>query len=184
MADFGMADCKPVVTPLPEKLVLTSATDDKVLEAHSFPYLQAIGSVMYAMLGMRPDIAYAVSTLSCFSSQPGPKHVQALKHLLQYLKGSADFGIVYSHDGGTLLGSESKRILHSECDSLVGFTDSDYTMDPESQCSISSSVFLTAGGPVSWQSKLQSSLSQSSTEAKYLASSEAAKEAVWLCQLL
>lgn len=86
---------------------------------------------MYAMLGMRPDIAYAVSTLSCFSSQPGPKHVQALKHLLCYLKGSADFGIVYSCDGGTLHGSESERML-SECDSLVGFTNSDYAMDPES----------------------------------------------------
>ena len=65
---FGMADCKPVATPLPEKLMLTSATDDEVLEAHSFLYLQAIGSVMYAMLGTRPDIMYAVSTLSHFSS--------------------------------------------------------------------------------------------------------------------
>ena len=58
----GMADCKPVATPLPEKLVLMSTTDDEVLKACSFPYLQAIGSVMYAILGMRPDIMYTVST--------------------------------------------------------------------------------------------------------------------------
>ncbi len=115
---FGMADCKPAATPLPEKLVLMPATDDEVLEARSFLYLQAIGSVMYAMLGTRPDIAYAVSTLSRFSSWPGPKHVQALKHLLCYLKGSADFGIVYCRDGGTLRGCESERVLCSH-DSLI-----------------------------------------------------------------
>ncbi len=57
-------------------------------------------------------------------------------------------------------------------------------MDPESRCSISGSIFLLAGGPISWRSKLQSSVSQSSTEAEYVASSEAAKEAVWLHQLL
>ena len=54
---------------------------------------------MYAMLGTRPNIAYAVSTLSCFTSQHGTPHVHALKHLLQYLKGSTEYGIVYSHDG-------------------------------------------------------------------------------------
>src|SRR5260221_5509726 len=76
---------------------------------------------MYAMLGTRPDITYAVSTLSHFLSWPGPKHVQALKHLLCYLKGSADFGIVYCHDGGIIHGCESERVLCSH-DSLVQFT--------------------------------------------------------------
>src|SRR5260221_13574913 len=47
---FGMADCKPASTPLPEKMVLHAATDDEVREACSYPYLQVIGSVMYAML--------------------------------------------------------------------------------------------------------------------------------------
>src|SRR5260370_35877250 len=78
---FGMADRKPVATPLPEKTVLRAATDEEAHEARSYPYLQVIGSVMYAMLGTRPDIAYAVSTLSGFAPRPGTPHVQPFKHL-------------------------------------------------------------------------------------------------------
>ena len=65
-------------------------------------------------------------------------------------------------------------------DNIYGFTDSDYTMDPDTHCSISGAVFLLASGPISWSSRLQSSVSQSSTDAKYVASAEAVKEAVWL----
>ena len=72
---FGMADCKPVATPLPEKAILQAASDDEVEAAWNHPYLQVIGSVMYAMLGTRPDIAYAISTLSHYASRPGTQHV-------------------------------------------------------------------------------------------------------------
>src|SRR5260221_12604958 len=72
---FGMANCKPASTPLPEKTVLCATTNEEACDAHSYPYLQVIGLVMYAMLGTRPDIAYAVSTLSCFASQPRTPHV-------------------------------------------------------------------------------------------------------------
>src|SRR5258708_7230514 len=173
---FGMANCKPAATPLPEKTVLHAATDEEAHDACSYPYLQVIGSVMYAMLGTRPDITYAVSTLSRFASRPGTPHVRALKHLLQYLKGSAHYGIIYSHDGGSLMGCLK--------DNIYGFTDSDYAMDPDTHRSVSGAVFLLAGVPISWSSRLQSSVSQSSTEAEYVASTEAAKEAVWLRRLM
>src|SRR5260370_34521069 len=77
---LGMLDCKPTATPLPKK-ILHSVTDQEAQEAHSYPYLQVIRSIMYAMLGTRPDIAYTVSTLSCFTTCPGTPHIQALKHL-------------------------------------------------------------------------------------------------------
>jgi len=137
-----MADCKPAPTPLPEKMVLHAPTDDEVCEACSYPSLQVIGSVMYAMLGTRPDIAYAISTLSCFASHPGSPHVHALKHLLWYLKGSADYGIVYLCDGGSLVGCEVT--LDND---IYGFTDSDYAMDPNTHHSVSRAIFLLTGGP-------------------------------------
>ena len=74
---FAMADCKPAATPLPEKVTLRAASEDEVEAARGYPYLQVIGSVMYAMLGTRPDIAYVVSTLSRYSSCPGTQHVNA-----------------------------------------------------------------------------------------------------------
>src|SRR5258708_22262450 len=121
---FGMADCKPTPTPLPEKAVLRAASEDEVHEARSYPYLQVIGSVMYAMLGTCPDIAYAISTLSCFASRPGSPHVCALKHLLRYLKGSANYSITYSCNGGSLMGSEITLT-----NNVHSFTNSDYAMD-------------------------------------------------------
>src|SRR5260370_11068869 len=81
---FGMGDCKPVATPLPERTILCTATNDEAHKAHSYPYLQVISSIMHVMLGTRPNIAYAVSTLSCFATHPGMSHVQAVKHLLCY----------------------------------------------------------------------------------------------------
>jgi len=169
---FGMADCKPVPTPLPKKTILHRATDQEAHKACSYPYLQAIGSIMYTMLGTRPDIAHAVSTLSHFASHPGTPHIHALKHLFRYLKGTADYGIVYSQDGGSLLGCEAN--------SIYGFTDSDYAMDPDTHRSVSRAIFLLARGPISWSLRLQSTISQSSTEAEYVASTEATKEAIWL----
>jgi len=176
---FGMGDCKPITTPLPKRTILCTATNDKAHEAHSYPYLQVISSIMYAMLGTRPDIAYAVSTLSHFATHPGMSHIQAVKHLLQYLKGSAHYGIVYSRDGGSLLGCKTSSI-----NDIYGYMDSDYAMDPNTHCSISGAIFMLAGGPISWSSQLQSTMSQSSTEAEYVASAEAAKEAVWLHHLM
>ena len=61
---FSMSECKPTATPLPKKTVLQAATNQEAHDARSYPCLQVIGSVMYVMLGTRPDIAYAVSTLS------------------------------------------------------------------------------------------------------------------------
>ena len=134
---------------------------------------------MYMMLGTHPDIAYTISTLSHFTSHPGSPHVCALKHLLQYLKGSANYGIIYSHNGGLLVGSEIT--LNTD---IYSFTNSDYAMDPDTHCSISGAIFLLTGGPISWRSKLQTSISQSSTEAEYVASTEATKEAIWLHRLM
>src|SRR5258705_8790850 len=105
----------------------------------------------------RPDIAYTVITLSRFASRLGAPHVRALKHPLRYLKGSADSGIIYSRDGGSLLGCEITLK-----DSVYGFTDSDCAMDPDTRRSVSGAVFLLAGAPVSWRSRLQTNVSQSS----------------------
>ena len=67
---------------------------------------------------------------------------------------------------------------------IYGFTDSDYATDPDTYRSVSGAVFMLSGGPISWSSRLQSTISQSSTKAEYVASAEAAKEAIWLRHLM
>ncbi|KAK4400105.1 Retrovirus-related Pol polyprotein from transposon TNT 1-94 [Sesamum angolense] len=134
------------------------------------PYSNAIGSVMYLMVSTRPDIAYAVSCLSRFMSNPGTSHWEALKWLFRYLNGSNNYGIKFSKC--------------SEGVKLMGYVDSNYANDRDSRRSTTSYVFTLCGACISWKSQLQNIVALSTTEAEYIALTEAFKEALWLECLL
>ena len=68
--------------------------------------------------------------------------------------------------------------------SVEGYTDADYAGDLDKRRSTSGYIFMFAGGDVSWRSRLQSCTSMSITEAEYIATSEACKEAIWLARLV
>ena len=94
---FGMHNCKPVSVPLSSHFVLTKSQspieNSKIIKMENVPYSNAIGTIMYAMISTRPDLAYAISTLSRFMSNPGKPHWEALKYLLR--NGSANVGLSY-----------------------------------------------------------------------------------------
>ncbi|XP_031392392.1 secreted RxLR effector protein 161-like [Punica granatum] len=128
------------------------------------PYASAIGSLMYAMLCTRPDIAYAVSVTSRYQSNPGLDHWTAVKNILKYLRRTKDMVLVYG-----------------ECElRLDRFTDSDFQSDVDDRKSISGYIFTCNGDAVSWKSSKQETTADSTTEAEYIAASDAAKEAVWI----
>ena len=131
------------------------------------PYREAIGSLMYAAVATRPDIAYAVSTLSQFLNNPGVLHWEATKRVFRYLAGTKDYELTY---GG-------------ECHDLEGFTDTDGAMQ-EHRHAISGYAFLFDGGAVSWASKKQELITLSTAETEFVAATHAAKEAIWLRKLL
>ena len=58
-------------------------------------YASAVGSLMYDMLCTRPDISYLVGMVSQYQSNPGPKHWQAIKHILKYLRRARNYMLVY-----------------------------------------------------------------------------------------
>ena len=69
----GMSECNPISTPMDPNLRLKkSATDFEATATTIREYQSIIGGLMFAMICTRPDIAYAVSTLSQFASNPGP----------------------------------------------------------------------------------------------------------------
>jgi len=59
------------------------------------PYASVMGSLMYVMVCTRPDLAYAVSTVSRFMSNPGKQHWEAIKWVLKYLRGTTELGLVF-----------------------------------------------------------------------------------------
>ena len=71
-----------------------SATED-IAKMQNIPYHEAVGTLMYALLGTRPDITYAVQTVSCSTKNPGTAHWEAVKKVFRYLKGTKDLWLSY-----------------------------------------------------------------------------------------
>ena len=89
-----MQDCNSMNTPMDTSIKLTATTDSDV-KVDSSQYQQYIGELMFAAIATRPDIMYAVSQLSSYNSNPCQRHLAAAKHVLRYLKGIINLGIVY-----------------------------------------------------------------------------------------
>lgn len=162
---MGLANANPVVLPMTPGTQLRSYSGEKI----SFPYAEKIGELLYAALGTRPDIAFAVQHLSQFTKNPGPEHVAAVKHLYRFILGTPDDGITYRRDKGF---------------EIRAYTDADWAQNVVDRKSISGHVFTVAGGAISWGSKKQSSVALSSLEAEYVSLSLATRHCVWLRQLV
>jgi hypothetical protein len=112
-----------------------------------------------------------VDFLIRFNSNPGPKHWEAVKHLMRYLKGTLDYKLTF---GGQDL-EEAKFTTY--CDASHGDC-------PDSGRSTGGYVTVLAGGAIGWSSKLQPFVTLSTTEAEYVAAVEAGKEILWMRNLM
>nr|GEZ35857.1 zinc finger, CCHC-type [Tanacetum cinerariifolium] len=117
-------------------------------------YLRAIGYLMYAMTSTRPNIAYPVSRLSRFNSNPRSR-------VFKYLSGTKNYGLSY-------VGCPSV---------LEGYSDASWINHVEDSSSTSRWVFLLGGGAISWASKKQTCISGSTMESEFVALAAAGKEA-------
>ncbi|KDR64888.1 hypothetical protein GALMADRAFT_82558 [Galerina marginata CBS 339.88] len=168
---YGFEDLKPVSIPMDPNVRLTSdqspSTTQEFARMRDIPYHEAVGSLMYASLGTRPDITYAVQAVSRFASKPGIAHWDAVKRIFRYLNGSKNLWLSY--------GGQRKE--------LVGFADADGNM-AEDRHAISGYAFILHGGAISWTTKRQEIISLSTTESEYVAATHAAKEGLWLRSLI
>jgi hypothetical protein len=168
---FKMIDCKPSRTPQEVGLQLSNSmspkTDSEKNEMLLVPYKEAVGSLIYAMLGTRPDIAQSCSEVSRYMSNPGLMHWTAVKRILRYLKGTVNTGLVFSGSNTT----------------LFGYTDSDWRRSIDDRRSTSGYIFMTNNCAISWKSKKQTTVALSTMEAEYIAISDAVKEVLWLNKL-
>ena len=161
---FQMNNSKSQRTPLPAGAVLES-NKDTASDQFRTQYQSIIGSIMYAMLGTRPDIAFAVTRLAKFASNPSQAHMGYAYYILRYLQGTKDYALCY--DGASNSG-------------LVAYSDSDWAEDRDDRHSTSGFVFMMANCVVSWASRRQPTVSLSSTEAEYKAASDTCRQMAWL----
>ena len=131
-------------------------------------YSQAIGSLMYAMTSTRPNIAYAVGRLIRFTCNPGVQHWQAVQRVFRYLKGTMNFALCY-------LGYPSI---------LEGYSNACWISNGEDHSSTIGWVFLFGGGAISWASKKQTCITNSTMESEFVALAAAGIEAEWFRNLI
>ncbi|MBW0475978.1 hypothetical protein O181_015693 [Austropuccinia psidii MF-1] len=170
LRDNDMEGSRGVKTPCNANLL-------KELEAVGEPVMvtnfqQAIGTINYIAQHTRPDVLFAVNSLSRHSTHPTAKHWVALKHLLRYLKGSCDISLCYS------------KSIRTDNSTLTGWADADYANDRAKRKSISGNLITLCGNPVSWLSKKQSVVAQSTTEAEFISMNICAKQLQWLTYLM
>jgi hypothetical protein len=159
---FNLADANPVNTP-----VLVGHLSKGTLNENPL-FRSMIGSAMFAATHTRPDIQYAVNSLSQFLTCPAHQHVTAAKRIIKYMGATLNHGLHFpSKRGGQ----------------LIGYSDSDWAGD-EDRKSISGYVMLFNGAPISWKSQKQSTVALSSCEAEFIALAAAVAEILFLRQLL
>lgn len=164
LEQWEMRNCEPVKTPMDKTYLAKRKPDENPADKHN--YQSAVGSLMYLMMASRPDIAFAVSHLSKFCSDPSEKHWLAVKRLLRYLRGTSKLAL--------LLGVKGRN------SGVVGYTDADWASDSEDRKSVGAYLFFVCGSVVSWTAKKQAFVATSTMESEYVAAAQAAKEAIWL----
>ena len=169
LTKFKMESSKRGFIPMQHGIKLCKtmcpSSSEEFKRMNNVPYASAIGSIMYAMICTRPDVAFALSMCSRYQSNPGDAHWIAAKNILKYLRRTKDKFLVY---GG------ANELF------VTGYTDASFQTDKDDFRSQSGFIFCLNGGAVSWKSSKQSSVADSTTEAEYIAAAEAAKEAVWI----
>ncbi|KAI3678432.1 hypothetical protein L6452_37724 [Arctium lappa] len=166
LSKAGITDNKTASTPLEHNLHLAPNAGPPLHDPTL--YRQLVGSLVYLTV-TRPDIAYAVHTVSQFMSAPCSDHYVVVLRILRYLKGTMFHGLHFKSTSSL---------------TLRGFSDTDWNSDMTDRRSTTGYCFFLGDSLISWQSKKQSLTARSSTEAEYRSLADTAQELVWLRWLL
>ena len=166
LQEFDCLDCTPVSCPLDITCKL-SATEGDFFDNPSL-YRKGVGKLNF-LTNTRPDLAFAVQHLSQFMQAPRVPHYNALLHVLRYIKGQPDLGV--------LLDNNADYTLQAYC-------ASDWTACPHTRRSVSGYVVFLGDSLISWKSKKQGTVSLSSAEAEYRSLRRVVAELSWLSRLL
>jgi hypothetical protein len=144
---------------------------DQLSTEESKKYRSIVGAIMFIMTATRPDIAYAVSILARYLSNPFKEHMEAAKGLISYLYGSRSLKLIY-------------RKIPMYLYRLVAYTDSDWAANLENRRSHSSGIIFLGKTPIFWLSTLQSTVALSTAEAEINALKEIVKAVLWIRGIL
>ncbi|KAM1270153.1 hypothetical protein ACFX2G_002244 [Malus domestica] len=166
LEEAGLLGAKPSKVPMEPDLVLLPTGSDLLKDPTQ--YRRMVGKLIYLTI-TRPEITYAVNTLSQFMQEPRRHHLDAAHRLLRYLKNAPGQGLLFS--------SQSKL-------NLIGYCDADWARCPITRRSVTGYCIFLGNSLISWKSKKQVTVARSSAEAEYRSMAAATCELTWLRYLL
>jgi hypothetical protein len=179
---FGLQQCRPVSTPeeVGAAHQVNSALDKPTDRQR---YMEMTGTLMYAAISTRPDIAHAVHYLASNMQSPTERHMQAAERVFRYLAGTKEVGLVFGSRNGDTVGDSRGRKAQVQVD-VCAFADADWANDKGDRKSITGWVAKLNADPVSWSSKKQRVVALSTCEAELYAEAAAIQEVLWLRGLM
>ncbi|POM64517.1 LOW QUALITY PROTEIN: Integrase catalytic core protein, partial [Phytophthora palmivora] len=170
----------PIATPADRNVKLSvssqPATEAEKDAMKSYPYREAVGSIMYLMVGTRPDMVFYMREVSQFLANLEMEHWNAVVRGLKYLAGTKDYGIC--------LGGSQEVSPENLADRLTAYSDSDYANCPDTRRSVGGYVTMLSNSPISWLSRKHHTVVLSTTEAEYIAMCHCMQEMIFLKLLL
>ncbi|GJX21866.1 retrovirus-related pol polyprotein from transposon TNT 1-94 [Tanacetum coccineum] len=152
-------------TPIDTSMHLSK---NKGVDVAQLEYSRIIGMLMYLMTSTRPDLAYAVSRLSRYTSNPSVAHWKAMTRVLHYLRYSRDYGLHYVRYPAV----------------IEGYNDANWISNIKDYRSTSGYVFTLGGAAISWKSSKQTVIAKSTMESEFIALDKCGEEAKWLRQFV
>ena len=166
--DLSRSDKTPAVKD--DDLLIHSDTDSDSTDLKLFQ--EKVGTLLYAAISTRPDIAFAVNKLTQKMSAPTVRDMKACDRVFRYLAGTRALSLWFG------------RRSSQPTVEVTAYADSDWGSDRGDRKSVTGWIALVNGDPVSWASKKQKVVAQSTCEAELYAEAAAINESKWLCGLL
>jgi hypothetical protein len=163
---FGLEDSKPIKTPMSTEVKLTKDNEGESVD--NSKYRGMIGSLLY-LTASRPDIMFSVCLCARFQEDPKTSHLEAVKRIFRYIKGTIHLGLWYPKESGI---------------ETIVYADSDHAGDYVDRKSTSGICTFIGCCLTSWFSKKQTALAISTTEAEYVSAGKACQQALWMKQAL
>jgi hypothetical protein len=177
LARFGLSECRTTDTPATPGEAEEDDSDGAGGAANRERFMEIVGTLLYAAISTRPDIAHAVHRLTSHMLEPRQRHMVAAERVLRYLAGTKALGLTFGA-GAT----EAQRAGGAV--SVSAFADADWANSKSDRKSVTGWVAKLNGDVVSWASKKQSVVSQSTCEAELYAEAAAINEVLWLRDLV
>ena len=163
---FDMQTCKTAYTPMSKASKLSKdegghAVDQKLNRS-------MIGSLMY-LTASRPDLCHSVCLCAHYQANPKVSHMNAVKRIIKYVKGTIEYGLSYTN--------------HTN-ENLAGYCDADWSGCIDDRRNTSGGCFFLGNNLIAWHNKKQNCVSLSSTQAEYIAMGNCCTHLLWMKKML